>query len=451
MAALETLAGERRDEQVDRLAHHALRGEVWDKAWAYYRQAGDKAMARSAFREAAACCERALTALRHLPEQHDTLTQAIDLRLALDDALLVLGEPAEQGFDTLRQAETLAEALGDQMRLGRICINMSHHFWRLGAHDDALAYGQRALTAARGDVALQADANGHLGTYYFSLGDYRRAIDMLRQSMAALAGELLHTRPSDMVISVRTRYWLADCLGALGEFAEGIACGAEAVRIAEATGHLYSAILAQARLGQLTLRKGDLEHAIPMLERAIAYCHAADIPLFLDELIANLGLAYALSGRTTEVLPLLERVVIHADSGRGGNACMTTLGDAYFLAGCLEDALQLAERALVLARDRKERGNQAWTLRLLGEIAAHRHPPDTIQAETIYHQALALATELGMRPLQAHCHLGLGTLYASTGRREQACAALAAAIGLYRAMEMAFWLPQAEATLAQVA
>jgi len=235
--------------------------------------------------------------------------------------------------------------------------------------------------------------------------------------MTPLTGELLHTHPGDMVISVRTRYWLADCLGALGEFTEGLACGAEAVRIAEAAGHLYSAILARARLGQLTLRKGDLQHAIPMLECALAHCRAADIPLFLDELIATLGLAYALSGRITEVLPLLERVVVYEDSGRGGNACMTTLGEAYLLAGCLEDALQFAERALVLARDRKERGNQAWTLRLLGEIAAHRHPPDILQTETSYHQALFLATELGMRPLQAHCHLGLGTLYATTGRR----------------------------------
>jgi hypothetical protein len=77
-------------------------------------------------------------------------------------------------------------------------------------------------------------------------------------------------------------------------------------------------------------------------------------------------------------------------------------------------------------------------------------PPDTAPAAAHYHQALALAEALGMRPLQAHCHLGLGTLYATTGRREQARATLAAAIALYCAMDMTFWLPQAEATLAQV-
>jgi len=76
-------------------------------------------------------------------------------------------------------------------------------------------------------------------------------------------------------------------------------------------------------------------------------------------------------------------------------------------------------------------------------------PPDVQQAGARYQEALTLAEALGMRPLQAHCHRGLGTLYASTGQREQARAALSAAIALYRAMDMTFWLPQAEAALAQ--
>ena len=120
------------------------------------------------------------------------------------------------------------------------------------------------------------------------------------------------------------------------------------------------------------------------------------------------------------------------------------------LAGRLEEAHVLAERALALARERQERGNQAYVLRLLGAIAARREPSESESAEAHYRQALALAEELGMRPLQAHCHLGLGTLYVQTGRPEPARAALTAAIALYRAMEMTFWLPQAEAALAQV-
>jgi tetratricopeptide (TPR) repeat protein len=126
------------------------------------------------------------------------------------------------------------------------------------------------------------------------------------------------------------------------------------------------------------------------------------------------------------------------------------VSEAYLLAGRMQEAVQLAGRALDLARDHKERGHEAWALRLLGDIAARREPPEVEQAEAHYRQALALAKELGMRPLQAHCHQGLGTLYATIGQQEQARAELSAAIMLYRAMDMTFWLPQAEAALAEV-
>jgi tetratricopeptide (TPR) repeat protein len=120
------------------------------------------------------------------------------------------------------------------------------------------------------------------------------------------------------------------------------------------------------------------------------------------------------------------------------------------LAGRLEEAHALAEHALMLARAHQERGHETYALRLLGEIAVRREPPEREQAEAHYRQALTLADELGMRPLQAHCHLGLGKLYATTGQHEQARTALTTAMALYRAMEMTFWLPQAEAALAQV-
>ena len=130
--------------------------------------------------------------------------------------------------------------------------------------------------------------------------------------------------------------------------------------------------------------------------------------------------------------------------------CSLSLGEAQLLAGRLEEAQALAERTLALAREHQERGNQAYALRLLGDIAARREPPEGEPAVAHYQQALALADELGMRPLQAHCRRGLGTLYARRGQWEQARPELGAARDLYRAMDMTFWLPQAEAVLAQV-
>src|SRR5438309_6919511 len=127
-----------------------------------------------------------------------------------------------------------------------------------------------------------------------------------------------------------------------------------------------------------------------------------------------------------------------------------SLGEAQMLAGRLEDAQAIAERALAHAREYQARGFEAYALRLLGDIAAHCDPLEATQAETHYRQALTLAEELGMRPLQAHCHRGLGTLYATTGQQEPARAELSTGIALYRAMAMMFWLPETEATLAQV-
>src|SRR5262249_20160499 len=124
-----------------------------------------------------------------------------------------------------------------------------------------------------------------------------------------------------------------------------------------------------------------------------------------------------------------------------------SLGEAQLLSSRLEEAHALAERALALARAHQERGHEAYALRLLGEIAAHRDPPEVEEAEAFYQQALALADVLGMRPLLAHCQYGLGILYNRIGCPEQAHTELAAAIELYRAMEMTFWLECVEMAL----
>jgi tetratricopeptide (TPR) repeat protein len=206
-------------------------------------------------------------------------------------------------------------------------------------------------------------------------------------------------------------------------------------------------------IGLLALRQGDLPRALPCLERALGLNHDVDLPLFFPWIAAPLGAAYALAGRSADAVPLLTQAleqvtatgtVIHQA------LCGLSLGEGLLRAGHLEEAHALTEGVLAHARERQERGYQAYALRLLGEIAARREPPEPESAEIHYHQALALANELGMRPLQAHCHLGLGTLYAKMDQRAPARAKLSAAIDLYRAMEMTFWLPQAEALLAEM-
>ena len=158
--ALEALAPERVAEQVERLAHHALRGEVWDKAVTYCQQAGARAHDRAAFREAVASFEQALQALAHLPEDGDTRVLAIELRLALGSALTALGEYGRR-LALLGEAEALARALDDRARLGRVLAEMAQVLRITGDHDGAMAAGQQALelAAALGDSALQVQAS----------------------------------------------------------------------------------------------------------------------------------------------------------------------------------------------------------------------------------------------------------------------------------------------------
>jgi tetratricopeptide (TPR) repeat protein len=191
-----------------------------------------------------------------------------------------------------------------------------------------------------------------------------------------------------------------------------------------------------------------------VLEPDLALCRAYGDRDVLRATAAGLGYAYALQGRLAEGRALLEEAIsegIRTGGLRGRLAYRVAwLSEVCRLAGRGEEAGQHARQALDLARQHKERANEAVALHQLGVVHAHADPPDTEQAEAYYQQALALAEELGMRPLMAHCHLGLGRLYHQTGRAEQARAALTTAINLYRTMDMTFWLPQAKTALAQV-
>jgi class 3 adenylate cyclase/tetratricopeptide (TPR) repeat protein len=453
--AIEHLYPDRLSEQVERLAHHAFHGGVWEKAVTFLWQAGRKTFLRSANHEAAAYYERALLALQQVPESRETCEQAVDLRSHLGNALVPLGE-FKRILQHLSEAEPRAEALADQRRLARVLSFMAYCFVMTGNHERAVALGQRALdlAAALEDFPLQVRTNFYVGQAYQALGDHRRAINVLHTAIDSLEGELRQKRlgmaglPAAFISA-----WLVWCLAEVGEFCEAIATGEKGVRIAEEVDHPFSLVVACAGVGMLYLRQGAPPQAIAVLERGLEVCRVWHIPLMFPWVASALGAAYSLEGRLAEAQPILEHAIERAAAmnimARQGLQ-VAWLSEVHLLADRLEEAHALAQHALHLARDYKERGHEAWILRLLGEITAHRDPLDAEQAEAFYRQALALTQELGMRPLLAHCHLSLGALDATLGRGEQARAELTAAIDLYRTMDMTFWLPQAEAALAQV-
>jgi class 3 adenylate cyclase/tetratricopeptide (TPR) repeat protein len=443
------------ETQPEVLARHYTAAGLHAQALSYWYRAGQRALEHSAYREAVAAFEQALSALQHLPEQRQTREQAIDLRFALRSALVPSGASGRI-LTCLREAEALAVTLDDPWRLGRVSNLLSRHLQLMGVYDQALATAQRALTlaTASGTVHEQALAYERLGQVYYLVGDYRRAIDCLGQTVTALVGARSREHFGHVFLpAVVVHVVLASCHAELGTFAEGSNLGEAGLRIAEAVAHPGSRMIALWGIGVLALRQGDLPRALPRLEQALDICQDTGFPVYFPFMAAGLGAAYTLCGRVTDAVPLLTQALEQTMAmGTGGFQvhCSLPLGEAQMWAGHLEEAYALAAQTLALSRAHQERGNEAYALRLLGDIAARREPPAVVQAEDHYRHALTRAEALGMRPLQAHCHRGLGTLYTATGQREQARSALSAAIDLYRTMEMTFWLPQAEAALAQV-
>ena len=348
VGVIETLSPDRLAEQGERLAHHAFRGEVWEKAVTYLRQAGAKAFARSANREAVARFEQALAALAHLPDTRETLEQAIDLRLHLYPSLNPLGEFEKLG-GYLREAEGLARTLADQRRLGWVSVYMAYFLWVTGRSPEARTAAQSAQAIAEtlGEVPLEVGGNYYVGLVGLTSGDYPQAEASLRRVVQLLEGDRGHDRcgltgfPAAMA-----RGYLALALAERGAFEEGLVHGEEGVRLAEVIDHPFSWVIASWGPAYLYRIRGEFPHAMRFLDRALALCHDWDLPHMSWITAGFLGSAYAWSGRVADGLSLLEEGLRAPAQWQA--LMIAHLGEAYLLAGRLDDALASAGRALML-------------------------------------------------------------------------------------------------------
>jgi class 3 adenylate cyclase/tetratricopeptide (TPR) repeat protein len=448
MEALELLDVDRPGDQVESLAHHALRGEVWHKAVAYLRQAGAKAAARGVNREAVGFLEQGLAALSHLPDTPERSEQAIDLRLELRPPLLQMGQ-IERVLALSQEAETMAENLGDAPRLARVYTHLINYHYLKGEPELAIEYGERCLRIgeAAEDRSLLALARGYLGSSYHAQGKFEEAERILRQNLDALGATPADGATIQNRISfVTSAAWGAFTCADVGDFDGALAYLDQASRAALDSGHPYPQAIAQTLAGLVHLRRGQLEEALPLLEQSLDACREKGLDVWRPIPASLLGLTRVRLGQVAEGLALLEESVSRTEAlgVRAYLALWTAqLGEGLLAAGEIERARAAVQRVLELARAHKERGHHARGLKLLGDVMVAAIPADPGAAEDSYRQALALADELAMRPLAAQTLLSLGQLYQRTGRPAQAADRLADALLLLHDMGMRPWLSSA--------
>ena len=273
-------------------------------------------------------------------------------------------------------------------------------------------------------------------------------MDALRKNVELLAGDLLHDLCYMAGLpSVFSRAWLALCLAERGEFGEALAIGEEALRIAETGDPGFSLVVGCVGLGNVCVAKGDFARAVAVLEPGLPRDAGRGHRPGVAFRRVRAGRRVHAPRASGEALPLLEEAIERAETLKlkaNHSVRVARLAEAYLGVGQAERAFSLAAQALDLAREHRERGHEAHVLRLLAAIELAREAPALDRAEEGYRKALALAEALGMRPLQAHCHRGLGRLYRRRGDLETGSSEVALARDLFRTMDMTFWLDDTE-------
>jgi tetratricopeptide (TPR) repeat protein len=229
------------------------------------------------------------------------------------------------------------------------------------------------------DVPLQV-AGHYYRTYVCHIaGDYHGAERVCLRLKELLRGDRSRERFRLAAFpGMWCRAYLARVLAERGVFEEGDAHGRDGLQIAEAVDHPLSVGLAWLALAHLRSVRGDLGRAVDLLERALALSRELNFTVLMPVAMASLGHACAWSGRVEEGVSWLRQAAAAYEAAGGGWLQVISavqLGDAYLIAERLDDARATADRAITLARQRGERGHEAWALRLLAEIAAHPRSP----------------------------------------------------------------------------
>jgi class 3 adenylate cyclase/tetratricopeptide (TPR) repeat protein len=450
--AIETRYDSRVAEHAEVLAHHAVHGELWEKAIDYVREAGLIAYSRGALQVSLNRYEQALALLPRATASPENTRRAVDVRLDLQPPLLALGQIARM-LQLCEEAQPLAQQMDDRPRLARIWVSLARHKLLTGHYADVLDDAERALKVAEAtdDARLRIASLLHLAAGKMAPGEYATAAELATRVVEGPDTEVAKRVPSVTgSYYVSSSGWLEWSLAALGDFARASRYGNAAIDMADASDSPHDQATAYLMRATALADQGHWAQALPWSERAVRLCEATPIFAWLAAACSQFGRILVALGRVTDGLRYLEQgVTVQERIGIrvGRSLFLVRWAEGLLLAGDIGRARETGERALDVAAGSGERGHEALALHVLGAALASDAGGDTDRPYRHYERAKAIGEELGMRPLVAHCHFGLGKLSRRTGTRQEAQEHLATGTTMYREMHMQFWLEQAEAEI----
>jgi class 3 adenylate cyclase/tetratricopeptide (TPR) repeat protein len=439
--AMEKLYADRLGEQAERLADHAERGAIWDKALEYLQRSGFRACSLYANANAARFFERALTVLKKLPESPDNLRQAVDLRFGLRNALLPQGETERIGR-CLDELDPILACLADKLRSARYAAFRCNHHFFIGQQRRAIEFGKTGARLARecDDRVLQSELFCRLASSYYALGEYRQAIELAEQSLEFTPEELRQDcYDLPLILSVVSRMWLVFAMIECGHFSDGMSHAKRALEVAERAKHPLSEVLAWFSIGLVLQRKGELEEAVSALERGLDLCDSWSYRLTRPRLASALAVAYARTGHVQQGLQLALAAVSDAEQMHhtaDKPRLLIRLGQVSLIARQTETALSLGRQALEMAVEQEAKGEEAWARFLIGRTCWASDPKDLDESEKQLDMARRLATACEARPLVAFCDTTLGGVNAQRCNQSKAEEFETAATAIYRELGM---------------
>jgi class 3 adenylate cyclase/predicted ATPase len=425
--------------QPERLAHHYTEAGMHELAIAYWRQAGQRALERSAYVEAISHLRKGLAALKALPQTPERLRRELDLQIALGPALsAATGAAAPEVEQAYERARALGAQLGDTPQLFPTLRGLWRFYLNRGALATAQDLGERLLRLARREAERMPLLEAHeaLGTTLFFRGEYAAAREHLEQSLTlvdpvAQRHLALHR---GLALGVTALAYTANALWCLGYPRQAVRRCQEALALAETLAHPHSLAFARHYAAFLHYRRREAGAVHEHAEACLALATAQGLPLWAGLGQCMRGWALAMQGRGEAGLSQLQQglaAVLATGQGISRAACLLLWAEAAGQVGQVEVRLRLVGEALEAFEASGRGDGLAEACRLQGEFLLRQATPDAAQAEACFQQALATARRQQARSWELRAALSLARLWQHQGKDVDAYHLLAPLYGWF--------------------